>query len=168
MQTDSRPGVLTDPPSLSAAKPLISFRLSGSSHVIGCFLRSHSQLGSVQGFIYFFLGTCGDIHPSVPSSHHALCKRAASLPLLFVHLPSPPHRRVCFSTVELTLLPRFPFSLLRIIVWIIDPGQSYKQETDSCHNSISTPALCPSSHALSPSRLLPWFPSPSCILFVQL
>lgn len=103
-------------------------------------------------------GACGDFHPlffsfnsTSPNSHHALLKRAASPRLLLSPLPF-----VCFFTVGLTLLPLPPPQ--KIIAWISDHGWSYAQETDSNHNSISTPALCLSSHALSPLRLMFWFP----------
>lgn len=137
----------------------------GSSCVIGCFFcfvfSFKAIASSTLGIGVRLFGACGDFHPfcfffffgsTSPNSHHALLKRAAS-PRLLLLSPAPLclllHSGTDFAA---TSPPQ------KIIAWIIDHGWSYAQETDSNHNSISTPALCLSSHALSPLRLMFWFP----------
>ena len=143
----------------------------GSSRVIGCFfcfvffLRSHSQQHSgdrCEAFwcmwwfssflLFFFAFFFFFFFLTPPNSHHALLKRAASPRLL--HLSPAPLCLLLHSGTDFAATS----PLQKIIAWIIDHGWSNAQETDSNHYSISTPALCLSSHALSPLRLMFWFP----------
>lgn len=174
--TQGRPVMLIDPDlERSLALPSrqqnhwLFLCVSGSSRVIGCFLRSHSQHSRISVRLF---GACGDSHHVVqpPNSHHALLKRAASPPppCLLLHTGIGEGLLTHISDFAATFLLRksSPLSDMEHRSWMVTQAGNSPQS----YNSIRTPALSFQPRSLSPLRLLFWLVSPSlsCILLVQL